>query len=303
MPGQRRINIRLIGAALCLLSALIILWRTFISPATSPLTPSATVQIAVNTGDGSNPEADFIPSPTLGLPSEGRATRIPPPTPRFSQNTPNPTMPDPAYSEPGTQQPAPTPSLVVSDTLQPTVIVEAATPTSVVAVQATAVPSTALPTNQPIAPTATLESATSSVPASATSQPVADTATPAQTDQTATPSPTPTETATISPSATPTPTPTPTQTGKTVLYEVVGAASNITIEYLDKDGVWQTIYNITLPWKLSFILDEEIGAEVTASSDDDDATEIKCSLSIDGTAQYSDTNYAYKGVTCSSLDQ
>lgn len=306
MLRQRRINIRLIGAALCALSGLIILWRTFVSPSdgagTMPgtvvvLQETASSTLVVPTAVPASPTimADSTPSPQRASPTRSPIASTPlQPTltasvlavasvvsvPAPSITTPLPVSSTAVLLSPTPINAAPLPSAIVPSVALPSSLPLTAVPTSTNA--ATSIPATDVPTIVNLAsPTFTLvptASATPSLEASQTSEVATDT-----------PSPSPTFTATA----------TATTTGSRVaLYKVQGNSTNIVIEYLDAQGRFVSISQITLPWELSFPLGEETDLYVNAFSESNDASIITCSIWINGKVQLSASGAAQDEVEC-----
>lgn len=309
MLRQRRINIRLIGAALCALSGLIILWRTFVSPSdgagTMPgtvvvLRETASSTLVVPTAVPASPTimADSTPSPQRASPTRSPIASTPlQPTltasvlavasvvsvPVPSITTPLPVSSTALLLSPTPINAAPLPSAIVPSAALPSSLPLTAVPTSTNAV--TSIPATDVPTIVNLAsPTSTLvptASATPSLEASQTSEVVA----------TDTPSPSPTFTATATATAT--------LTGSRVaLYKVQGNSTNIVIEYLDAQGRFVSISQVTLPWELSFPLGEETDLYVNAFSESNDASIITCSIWINGKVQLSASGAAQDEVEC-----
>jgi hypothetical protein len=116
--------------------------------------------------------------------------------------------------------------------------------------------------------------------------------------------PTSTPTATNSPTSTPTATnsPTPTSTQAlfvTVVYRVEGAASKVTISYLDATGNEVTVPNATLPWRLQFSAAIDADLAVDAFGTNNEAVALSCAIDINGITLLTDqTPNAINGVAC-----
>ena len=289
---------------LCAVAGLIILWRTFVSPSDGARNPPGTAVVLLETKSStlvlptvvrSSPTIvpDSTPSPQRASPILSTVVSVPlqptltasvlaPPSvvavPEPSIATPLPVSSPALLLSPTPTNPAPLPSAIVSTIAPPSSAPLTPIPTTTNAV--TSIPATEAPTSVNLAsPTATLVP-TASVTPSLEASPT-------------------TEVATETPSPSPTLTITPTNTGSRIaLYKVQGNSTNIVIEYLDAQGHFVSISQITLPWELSFPIGEETDLYVNAFSEGNDASTITCSIWINNKVVYSASGRAQDEVEC-----
>ncbi len=313
MPRQWRINIRLIGAVLCVLSGLIILWRTFVSPSDFPIkTPSTAVVLletvpAVIPAITSTPTSDLTNTPPLVTHTPLSVSIA---TPTLSVVPANPIQPTRVASPVimASASLVSSPQATALATNNPIVSVPTLTivnsPTNIQATLGAAVPATELPTSTTLPQIPTANTIVTSTPLAPTIQATINPTAATVPRQTASPSPTssptqtealPTATSSPSPSAIATAT---TITGNIALYKVQGNATNITIEYWDGRGRSIALTQVALPWELSFPIGDETDLFIIAFSEVADTSMISCSISINGKVEHFRSEPANEGVDC-----
>lgn len=285
MQFRRRINLKLLLAAICVIAGTVILWDTFgrprtpivveapplateiaLQPTAEPIIPTFTLPPALPTASSGYPAP--LPSPLpVDQPGASTVVAYPPPT-LATALAPSPVLPTAqatALVSATLVAPSPAPQTVVVPTAVP------AQPTS--ATTGAVTPSVAVaPTVQAVpAATSTLAPPTNTLVATAIATPIPPTLTLAPTIGAATATPTPTATTAA---ATLTPSPV------TVVYRVEGTAENVVILYYsyEADDLLEVV-GPTLPWTLTLQVPPETPVEVSADSDSELGV-LSCAIEV-----------------------
>jgi Mycobacterium membrane protein len=290
MSRQPRLNIKLIGAGICILAGLIILWRTFGS-APQQVAEIPTSVATLEPTRRANAELS-TPMPSLTASSTSNVVEVLPttavptssPLPTATLAPPTAIIPTAAVVLPTNAQPTLQPTVTSQVVVPPTQLIPSPTilrptnppsllpsPTAQI-VATTAVAATALPTTSIVA------SATSAVQPTATF--------------------TATSTSTLAPTATLSPTVSPTPGSVTVTYRVEGVAQRVYISYFNERGENKDV-EVSTPWTLTITTAWDADLAVDAYTDVDINVPISCSILINGNSVTYDQDMSYpEGVTC-----